>query len=596
MENQPLEIRRPEDFQAEFAGLPVEARTVLDEQDYQRRVYDVGPNLSVTFRGRDELPTIGSGEFSGERPSVVLTPDELPHVVDQIEFSEYVSSHQDTDSENENLIVNATPVGIIDLVHRLSGEATISDERTEMRANFLAGKIGDKENAILDMMATAFLDIKAGDPLAVSDGFMDVALALAGNTEKRTTIHEKAIILSTQERGLVAKELGEDALVLIYEHEPLDPSVIEKTKGLVLVRTTDNEPKISEGGIVEMFPAGTVTRDLKGTSEQAENFIPRQTTHFSLNHFVRSHITGNFENRGYVVIAPLTAALEAGQRPANLFGVDTYFTTGPDESVRLPEARIIEAATEQEDLIVDEGIRRLYKTSGYKLEDLTKIINECENGMLKPLGISKYNMKYKVLEAARTSSMLTGDGDLYESTVEKGLHVIGKVLSETDAQSLDYEEIVKRIAGIKPEALDSFMTELVKDLLVDATIIEQGGSIVEPAGSSNYVETTGFDKKVGEIAEEIHSKSGLHQYSIEAPFEDYAIRKLHSSSLIDNEGKHQWQASTTGQNLNEQISKTEISHRLRRAAIEGGLLTVRGEKDKHNRDREKEHEGVGVFN
>ena len=594
MENQTLELQRLQGFQAEFRGLPIEARTVIDEQDYGRRVYDVGPNLSVTFRGIDELPTISSNEFGDERPSVVLTPDELPHVVNQNEFSEYVSRYQDTDSEKKNLIVNATPVGIIDLVHKLSGEEATSTEHSEMRANFLAGKIGDKENAVLDMMATAFLDIQRGDPLVVSDGLMDVVLALNGNTEKRDLIHEKAVILSTQERGLVARELGEDALVLMYEQEPLDPNVLERTKNIVLVRTTDNEPIVNQDGTVEMLPAGAVTRNLKGTSKQAENYIPRQTTHFSLNHFVKSHITGSFENRGYVVVAPLSAALETGQRPANLFGVDTYFITGPNESVKLPGAKIIESATDQSELIIDEGIHRRYKTKGYELEDLSKVVDECKDGILKSTGLSKYNIKFKVLEAARTSLVLTRNGELTDSS---GQEVIGHVLSETDAENLNYDEIVGRIAELNSTAFDGFMAELVKNLLVDATIIEQGGYVVQPSGTSNYVEKTGFDKEVNEIAKQIHSKSYLHSESIESIFENYSIQKLHSRLLTNNEGEHKWQVSPqgAGQGLNVQISSNEVSHRLRRAAIEGGLLTVRGEYDKSDRARERFNErGITV--
>lgn len=588
MENQTLEIRRSEDFQAEFAGLPIEARSVLDGQDYQRRVYDVSPNLSVTFRGRDELPTVGSSEFSDGRPSVVLTPDELPHVVDQDEFSEYVSTHPDTDSENKNLIVNATPVGIIDLVHRLSGDETMSSERTEMRANFLTGKVGDKENAVLDMMATAFVDIERGDPLAVSDGLMDVALALAGDNEKRKLIHEKARNLAEQEHGLVAKELGEDALVLAYEHEPIDPSVIEKTKSLVLVRTTSNEPIINEDGTVEMVPAATITRDFKGSNREGkeENFIPRQTTHFSLNHFVKSHHEGNFDNQRYVVVAPLSAALEAGQRPTNLYGVDTFFTTGPSEAVKLPDAKIIESANDQAELVIDEGIHRRYKTKGYALEDLSKVVEECDDGIFRSTGLSKYNIKYKVLEAARISLVLTGDGKL-KSTDSDGQEVIGHVLSETEAEKLNYDEIVNRIAELNSKALDGFMSELVKNLLVDATIVEQGGYVV--SGSNRFVDTSGFDNKVREIAEEIHSKSETHDGTHENMVEDYSVKKLHSYRLVNSEGNFDWRDSSelTGQYLNDLISSHETSHRLRRAAVEGGLSTVRGERDKADRESDR---------
>lgn len=597
MENQPLEIRRPEDFQAEFAGLSIEARTVLDEQDYKRRVYDLGPNLSVTFRGRDELPTVGSSEFSDGRPSVVLTPDELPHVVDRAEFSEYVSTHPNTDSENKNLIVNATPVGIIDLVHRLSGEETMSSERSEMRANFLSGKIGDKENAILDMLATAFVGIEFGDPLAVSDGFMDVSLALAGNTEKRTEIHEKAIILSTQERGLVARELGEDALVLTYEHEPIDPGVLEKTKGLVLVRTIDHEPKISENGIVEVYPAAEITRDLHGThSEAEENFIPRQTTHFTLNHFVRSHMEGNFENRGYVVVSPLSSALEAGQRPANLFGVDTWFTTGPGESVKLPDSKIIEAGTDQEDLVIDEGIKRTYKTAGFKLEDLSKIASECKDGIFKPLGmtfdssgeeiLNTLVLKDRVIEAGITTKLITTGTD--------AICYVGK----SNIAELNYEQIVTEITKLNPEYLDKLMAQLLKNLLVDTTIIEQGGEVVTSDKRSLYITDIGFDSEVGKIAEGLHAKSRHHaDYEVfERHFEEAAVVKLHGNRL-NTTGRHEWQNANeaVGLDLNSSISSSNYSHRLRRAAIEAGLSTVRDEGDKKIREYKSEH-GTGEFN
>lgn len=583
MENQTLETRRPEDFQAEFARLPVEARTVLDEQDYQRRVYYVAPNISVTFRGRDELPTIGSSEFSDGRPSVVLTPDELPHVVDQAEFSEYVASHSDTDSENKNLIVNATPVGIIDLAHILSGEATMNSERANIRANFLSGKVGDKENAILDMMATAFLDIKGGDPLAVSDGYMDVALALDGNAEKRATIHEKAIILSTQERGLVAKELGEDALVLTYEHEPIDQEVIEKAKKLVLVRATNNEPKINRNGVVEMSPAADHTREFRGKDGKA--FVPRQTTHFTLNHYVQSHDFGDFRDRGFVVVAPLSKVLESGQRPTNLYGVDTYFTTGPGESVELPDAIVIKAGDNQEDLVVQEDNRRTYKTRNFKIEDANRLFVECKDGTIKEG--NAYELKSLLIESAKEAGLVSYDG-LSSGFDNNGKTEKLRIIPESTLDNLNFEQVIHELFATSQDKLDQVMAKLVKDVVVRSAIVEQGGSLVRSASGSNYVENTEFNETVGEIAVALNIGSSLHVETHDGFFESLAEKVLKSNEMIKNGGRYNWEDSQAwaGQQLNSYLSDKESTHRLRRATISDGIVAVRNEFDKEMRDHE----------
>ncbi len=562
-------------------------RQVEDEQGFGRSLYEISPNLSVMFRGREELPTVSTDAIGGEFKMTVLTKDERPRVVADLEYDTYI---QDTvESDNELLVVNATPVGLLDLAARLRGETEPSPDTTLMRNNFLTGHVGEKENALLDMISAAcFTDESSTDEKItrgedLSDNLMSVVLALNGDKNIQAELNEKAKILAENEDGLVIKELGEDVLRIVFEHQPVDPDVIEMTKGLVLVRATDNAPDISDDGTVSVKPAAHYTRDIKGS--KAQWFAPRFTTHFALNHYVASHLMGNFEIRKYVIVSPLDKTLEAGQKPATLFGADTYYTTGPGETLTLPGAVVIESAGNQAELFKQDGPRRLYKSEGFNDSDIDALIGECVNGQTNRLFLTdseslSEEVRLRIIDnrlndraiKAGSSVGLCSRSGTFVKLDETGNRVEVTVPTAGELKKHGFKDTILKLAESNSKSLDILLSAVLSDISVELAITDQGGEVVIPDGHELISSGPNFNNRVDKIAEAMHAQSGQHSGLHESFIENRAIEMLHRRKSHRDE-RYDWE-ERDDEELNLSIQNS--SQKIRRAMIEAGLLTVKG--------------------
>jgi hypothetical protein len=579
----------------------LDSRTVMDEQGYQRRIYDLSPNVSVSFRGREELPTISNSNLGEGVSSMLLTPDEQPREVELKEFESYVASHSKTDSAAEHLIANATPLGIIDLAVRLKGDKQPDAELMELRGHLLSGEIGDKENALLDILSAAVLaEPNPNAGVERTDGLLDAALALNGDKTKRAELTDKMKVLEAQEKHLVLAEIGEGALGLVFEHQPTEPEVIKHAEGLVLVRTTNNEPVIDKDGTVSMQPASEYSKAIHGISG-GNAYVPRQTTHFSLNHHVQSHVLGNFEDRGYTVVAPLTKALEANGRPAVLFGVDTYFTSGPGEKVSLPMAIILEGGKDQSEIVVNEGNTRRFKTHDFKPEDIGRLLNEFESSeafsAISEKGERSPYLRACIIDAGREARIVTDDGK-YRDRGEGGSFEDRQVIGQSRLEQMSTKDMLSTVLQEQPQVFERFMQTLTEDLVTQSAIVEQGGDVVYPSGTSNYVDSAGFDERVTKLAEELDVRVGLHSGMIERQVEEAAITRLIGKNMRQGDNdRYEWEKPNKGEGerLNEYLTSERCPQRLRRAALEAGLLTVRGgEQQKYDKDEETRLKALGL--
>lgn len=107
----------------------------------------------------------------------------------------------------------------------------------------------------------------------------------------------------------------------------------------------------------------------------------RGTLHFTMNHAIEDHHRGGvFMHAPYAVIGGFDDVRQANAEdglplsPRGLNTVDTFFTRGPGEALKIPDPIYVEPATVPTDalLTVDKNIIR-YKTSGYTAEDIVQI-------------------------------------------------------------------------------------------------------------------------------------------------------------------------------------------------------------------------------
>ncbi|MBP9738301.1 hypothetical protein KBD20_01295 [Candidatus Saccharibacteria bacterium] len=548
---------------AQNAEFTVAVHSVEDEQGYTRNLYELSPQLSVTFRGRDELPTF-SEDITIHDSQRILTTDEAPKEVDQQDFDEYIRNYSEVSSSGEHLIVNATPVGIIDLSLRLcENQGEFVDSLAAMRQNFIDGKIGQAETIYLDMLSTAVFvgkeataESDTSDTASVTDGLLDVALALAGSEEKTAIIHEKMRVIEAQSKQLVIREIGEKGLELGLGHKPIDPEIIREAQGLVLVRATDTPPLIDQEGLVHMQSAGDVTKGMVGNGT-GTRYVPRYTVHFSLNHTAESHgmLTGTenvFKGRAYTIVAPLDQALCANGRPAAVRGVDTYFAVGPSEDVILPGSIILKDGGAQDSILITEGNMRTYKTEGFDQSDVEGV-QELYAGVHDTLMAS--------LDAPQAYSEIQNQlGFLAGSDIRH--HLLS--LYEQD-----------------PGQFEGVMGQVVSSLLVMSAVIEQGGTPV--SANEHSISTPGVEKVVTELASRLTASHSAHIDNIEARLEDVAMRRLAlgegrrdtSDKELDVNAPFDWQKPVPEDDLNSLLASPDCPQSLRRSYISSGFLKVR---------------------
>ncbi|MFZ4514806.1 MAG: hypothetical protein ACOYN3_00645 [Acidimicrobiia bacterium] len=99
----------------------------------------------------------------------------------------------------------------------------------------------------------------------------------------------------------------------------------------------------------------------------------RSSLHFTLNHVVSSHLYGQWDDAGYVILAKLPDVIAANGRPENLFGVDTWWTCNPGETLRIPNAVVVRGDLDAP--LFGQEVRNeiVYKSGNYTDEDLAHL-------------------------------------------------------------------------------------------------------------------------------------------------------------------------------------------------------------------------------
>lgn len=500
------------------------ARVIIDDQGMERRAYSVD-DFTVVFRARDEMPSFSGGDLASLQP-ILLTADEVPHQQDKrTGFREYAKHVAEKEEKHGKVLVaNATPVGLIDLATTLRGDATTPNDLATLRANFMTSNIGDNERVFLDRVAASvfFDDETERGGIDVTDGLMDVVRALNGSVEAQNRIQEKLEKLEAKQEHHVLEVMGEVAMDRMFVPKQVSPEALTLAEQFILVRTTSNAPEIGSDGVVHMRAAADHSRSLD--DEAVGRYDPRGTVHFAVNHFVQSHMDNDFNKRDYVVIAPLRDAIEANGAPATMAGVDTFFAKGPNETVDLPGAIVIEAGGNQEELFTQNGNLWKFKSEGFKKEQL---------------------------------------GDIYESLAEYGDHHLNRIFYKLGIMipgvtydHFNKDQFISLLSELPDDEFNAKLAQINQRLIVQGTIQQQGVKEAQSDGMSVY---TTIDPELAELSKELRLPFELHSTTPYWWLEERALENL-------------WRSGKENHNLNDEIK--DLPPSIQRLYIHDGLLSV----------------------
>ena len=109
--------------------------------------------------------------------------------------------------------------------------------------------------------------------------------------------------------------------------------------------------------------------EIQSTAEATDYLYPRNTIHFTVGHHVASHMWGNWDNRGVMIVAPLKGMIDNNDVPLGMSAMDTWFETSPGKNLHLPRGTHLFMAAKPDDkfegLTKTDGDVTIYKTSGF---------------------------------------------------------------------------------------------------------------------------------------------------------------------------------------------------------------------------------------
>ena len=94
---------------------------------------------------------------------------------------------------------------------------------------------------------------------------------------------------------------------------------------LALVHVTNYMPKMKDGHY-----------EIQSFAEATDYELPRNTIHFTIGHHVGSHLWGNWDNKGIMIVTSLKDTIDKNGLPLGMSTFDTFFETIPGRNLQLP--------------------------------------------------------------------------------------------------------------------------------------------------------------------------------------------------------------------------------------------------------------------
>ncbi|MCH7492680.1 hypothetical protein IID19_03790 [Patescibacteria group bacterium] len=366
----------------------LEPQNITDAEGVERKIYNftssTGREVKVLFYSPDELPY--SDEMVKDRQGLIIgNPPPSRSTEEWMKFQEQIRKNSKDDFSSTDpssvigseartagaasFFVESSPQAILDMAFYLGVE---DDKLREMRRVLAKGETNDEIEKFMDQIIAGKVIDKEGKMQSErnEEGEALVLMALQGNKGAQQELEKRSQSLSQYDVAL-KDELDADVAGMAVHSEEVYADVEQlNIDSLVAVHTTGYRPKKHGSGY-----------SMESTFDGSKGDMLRNTVHFSMNHHVTSHMSGNWDHSPYVVLSPFSKMIEANGKPANINTVDTYFEQNPNQPVILPEGTFLvgPGAVESGELFkIEKDGSVKYTKDSIDLKDIAAIIDRLD--------------------------------------------------------------------------------------------------------------------------------------------------------------------------------------------------------------------------
>lgn len=184
------------------------------------------------------------------------------------------------------------------------------------------------------------------------------------------------------------------------------------------------------------------------TTAMATNFeLPRATVHVTLNHPVRGHSGGSWNDMQFVILAPYSDLVQANGNPLQVSLFDTYFAPDVKTGLVLPaDAHIVRPGDVADGALYKiQGNETIYKIDGFTQDDIQKILprmsdmQRYEYDKLARDEIPEWEIKDMLMRAGKTAQKM------YDGARDKNAFIRGMM---RDGQNAILANVVRDMAVI----------------------------------------------------------------------------------------------------------------------------------------------------
>jgi len=491
---------------AEFVSQRVNTYSERGSDKSGRLIFEMG-DKSFSFKSILESPTYPTQvrihtTLIGEPSSVLEESGKDTHQLYQSEVSKITPDKVD---DKEHYTVDRSLKGILQLAQRINPtDATIGDMLTEING----GVYSSRALLLLDAIAATTCMDEAGN-MGKIDPYGDamIILALSGDTATQAQISSRVAKLHEIDSVTANEETAK-----IIDHNTKWPQKDGEQENILslaqlsMAHTSKFPPLRDESGQI-----------IIKTRFDAQGFS-RASLHFTVNHLVKAHLYGSWDESPFVVVAPLKGMLEQNGKPRALGGIDSWWLRNPGQPVECPGAIVAAPNTrEGSPLLESSGDEIRYKTKDYSEQDIEELLS----GMFASGTIAWSDLPPEAREAITEidpefkTATYHFNSEYYTDERNKIISAVNSVYQNSiDTMNIEFCYIAKQLAFLEALRL-------------------QGAP---PAISHQW--DTSIEGSIKRVARDLVVSPRLHADSSEAYFESYYWKNIDFDDAVFGIGKN----------------------------------------------------------
>ena len=491
---------------AEFVSQRVNTYSERGSDKSGRLIFEMG-DKSFSFKSILESPTYPTQTKThttliGEPSSVLEESGKDTHQQYQSEVAKITPDKVD---DKEHYTVDRSLKGILQLAQHINPtDSTIG----VMLSEISGGVYSDRALLLLDAIAATTCMDEAGN-MGKIDPYGDamVILALSGDAAAQAQISSRVAKLHEIDSVTASEETAK-----IIDHNTKWPQKDGEQENILslaqlsMAHTSKFPPLRDESGQI-----------IIKTRFDAQGFS-RASLHFTVNHLVKAHLYGSWDESPFVVVAPLKEMLEQNGKPRALGGIDSWWLRNPGQAVECPGAIVVAPNTrEGSPLLESSGDEIRYKTKDYSEQDIEELLT----GMFASGTIAWSDLPPDAQEAITEI-----DPEFKTATY----HFNSEYYTD------ERNKIISAVNSVYQNSIDTMNIEfcyIAKQLAFLVALRLQGAP---PAISHQW--DTSIEGSIKRVARDLVVSPRLHADSSEAYFESYYWKNIDFDDAVFGIGKN----------------------------------------------------------